>query len=189
MTLSRTLAERGEYEQALTTLKTVLALQNPISAAEAQFRIGEVHEKMIEARTATATSSKWTASGLSAATLQQQQMGPAIQAYTATFEKYPESPFAANAIERVARHYADSQDFAQALNLFEKVASDYPDAEFMDDILFAWGTIAIQMNDEALAKEKMSQLLYNYPGSKHASEARSVLGALESSTTATGATP
>jgi tetratricopeptide (TPR) repeat protein len=178
MTLSRTLAERGEYEQALTTLQAVLGLQNPISAAEAQFRIGEVYEKIAKARTETATSSKWTSSGLSDATLQQQQMGPAIQAYTATFEKYPESPFAANAIEKVARHYADTQDFAQAINLFEKIASDYPDAEFMDDILFAWGTMALKMENQALAQEKISQLLYSYPASKHAAEARNILGAL-----------
>jgi TolA-binding protein len=181
MTLSRTLVERGNFAEALKTYQTVLSLQNPISAAEAQYRIGELYERQAAARALTLKgggSSKWDGSGKADQSLKDQQMGPAMQAYSQTFEKYPESPYAAKAIEKVARHYSSSSDYARAITLFEKVASDYPDAEYMDDILFAWGTMGLRMENKELAKEKLTQLVYNYPASKHASEARRILGAL-----------
>jgi TolA-binding protein len=179
MTLSRTLAEQGRYEEALTTYQTVLSLKNPISAAEAQYRIGEVHEMQAKKSTESATSSKWTEKGLSDANMLQQKMATAIQAYSAAFNKYPESPYAAKALEKVARYYAETDDYARAVDLFEKVTSDYPDSEFMDEILFLWGTMGIKMNNNALAKEKLNQLLYSYPASSHAEEARKIVGALE----------
>lgn len=177
MTLGRTLVEQGRFEEAIQTYETVLSLTNPISAAEAQYRIGEAHEKQAKAATENATSSKWTAQGLSAASMLQGQMGPAIEAYTSTFNAYPESPFAAKAIEKVARYYADTSDFARAVDLFEKVSTDYPDAEFMDEILFMWGTMGIKMENNALVKEKLEQLIYNYPSSPRVAEARKILGA------------
>jgi len=179
MTLSRTLAERGKYEEALKTYKTVLSLKNPISAAEAQYRIGEVHEMMAEEVTKDQTTSKWVASGLSDKSVLQQKMGPAIQAYSATYQKYPESPFAAKAIEKVARHFAETNDYARAADLFEKVVQDYPDAKFMDEILYRWADMGIKMDNQALAKEKLNALLYNYPSSKYAGEAKKMLGAMK----------
>lgn len=179
MTLGRTLTERGEYQDALTTYATVLSLKNPISAAEAQFRIGEVQEKVATEATQDQTKSKWVASGLSEKTALQQKMGEAIKAYTETYQKYPESPFAAMAIEKVARHYAETNDFSRAADLFEKVVEDYPDAKFMDEILFRWAELGIKTDNPALAKDKLNQLLYNYPASKYADEAKKMLGALK----------
>ncbi|MFN5869164.1 MAG: tetratricopeptide repeat protein, partial [Akkermansiaceae bacterium] len=61
MTLGRSLADRGEYKQAVDVYGRVLQLENPISAAEAQFRIGEVLTKEAEELTAAADehNSKW----------------------------------------------------------------------------------------------------------------------------------
>jgi TolA-binding protein len=179
MTLSRTLAERGEHEEALKTYATVLQLKNPISAAEAQYRIGEVHEKIAKEATKDETSSKWTAAGISDKTALQEKMGAAIQAYTRTYQSYPESPFAAKALEKVARYYADTNDYARAADLFEKVMNDYPDAKFIDEILFLWAQLGIKMDNSALAKEKLNQLIFNYPSSVRAPEAKKMLAALK----------
>ncbi|MEM7393633.1 MAG: tetratricopeptide repeat protein, partial [Verrucomicrobiota bacterium] len=48
MTLGRSLADRREFKQAVETYNRVLELQNPISAAEAQFRSGETLQNQAE---------------------------------------------------------------------------------------------------------------------------------------------
>jgi TolA-binding protein len=178
MTLGRTLAERAEHQEALVTFNAVLALKNPISAAEAQYRIGEVHEAIAKDKTESASSSKWTSEGLGTKNKLEESMGTAISAYTQTYKSYPESPYAAKAIEKVAIYYANTNEFAQASGIFEMVAEDYPDAEFMDTILYQWAALGLKMDNPSLAKEKLNQLIYNYPSSPHASEARKMLSAL-----------
>jgi outer membrane protein assembly factor BamD (BamD/ComL family) len=39
--------------------------------------------------------------------------------------------------------------------------------------------MGIKMDNQALAKEKLNALLYNYPSSKYAGEARKMLGAMK----------
>jgi tetratricopeptide (TPR) repeat protein len=67
MTLGRSLADRGDYEQAVDVYGRVLKLENPISGAEAQFRIGEALQKQAEemAEAADEHNSKWGRAGLS----------------------------------------------------------------------------------------------------------------------------
>jgi len=100
MTLGRGLSEKGQYEKAVDVYGQVLKLQNPISAAEAQFRIGETLQKKAEdeAAAADATNSKWGAGGYNAVTALQSRMSGAIAAYRATYQRYPESSFAADAL-------------------------------------------------------------------------------------------
>jgi TolA-binding protein len=61
MTLGRGLTNKGEFQRAVDVFSRVLQLQNPISAAEAQFRIGEVLQKQAEEMTKAADEhqSKW----------------------------------------------------------------------------------------------------------------------------------
>jgi TolA-binding protein len=159
----------------------VLLLQNPISAAEAQFRIGETLQKQAETASAAAdeTNSKWGAGGMSAATSLQNRMGPAIAAYRKTFETYPESSFAAEALGRVVRHYVDTEDFAQASSLLENVFSNYPDAAYLDEMLMLWAKVAYKMGDAEMAKAKLRQLVFDYPSSKFVGDAQKKLSAME----------
>jgi outer membrane protein assembly factor BamD (BamD/ComL family) len=178
MTLSRTLFERGDYQEAVASYKSVLSLKNPISAAEAQYRIGEVLEKAANESTKDATNSNWTTEG-QAQTALQQQMGQAIAAYRATFERYPESPFAAQALGKVVRHYVESNDFSQASDLLERVFSDFPDAPFLDEMLMLWAQVAMRMNDNEMAVQKLRQLTFDYPSSKFNADAKKKLAGLE----------
>ena len=181
MTLGRTLAQKGQYQEAVDVYGRVLQLQNPISAAEAQFRIGETLQKEAEAASAAAdeTNSKWGKGGLSAATSLQNRMGGAIASYRKTFETYPESSFAAEALGRVVRHYVDTEDYAQASSLLENAFSNYPDAAYLDEMLMLWAKVAYKMGDAEMAKAKLRQLVFDYPSSKHISDAQKKLAAME----------
>jgi tetratricopeptide (TPR) repeat protein len=181
MTLGRSLADRGEYKQAVDVYGRVLQLENPISAAEAQFRIGEVLAKEAEELTAAADEhkSKWGKAGLSPATALQARMAPAINAYQKTYQTYPESSYAAEALGRVVRHYVETDSFAQAAGLLESVFAEYPDAAFLDEMLLLWANVAFRMNDTATAKAKLQQLLFDYPNSQYVAEARKRIAGLE----------
>lgn len=182
MTLGRSLVDRGEFDQAVEVYTRVLQLENPISGAEAQFRIGEALQKEAQeaVEAADAHNSKWGKAGLSKATALQNAMGPSIAAYRTTYQKYPESSFAADALGRVVRHYVDTESFAQAADLLDSVFNDYPDAAFLDEMLLLWSKVAYRMGDNNMAKEKLRQLIFDYPTSKHVTEARKVLSGLES---------
>ncbi len=184
MTLGRSLADRGDYKQAVDVYGRVLQLENPISAAEAQFRIGEVLAKEAEELTAAADehNSKWGKAGLNPATALQTRMGPAILAYQKTYQTYPESSYAAEALGRVVRHYVETDSFAQAAGLLESVFAEYPDAAFLDEMLMLWANVAFRMNDNATAKAKLQQLLFDYPASQYVAEARKRLAGLEGET-------
>lgn len=180
MTLGRSLADRGEFKQAVDVYGRVLQLENPISAAEAQFRIGETLQKEAEQIAAAEQehNSKWSAQGLSKATALQNRMSPAINAYTKTYQTYPESSFAAEALGRVVRHYVETESFAQAADLLQSTFSDYPDAAFLDEMLLLWANVAFRMGDNELAKAKLQQLVFDYPSSQYVAEARKKLSGL-----------
>jgi outer membrane protein assembly factor BamD (BamD/ComL family) len=46
-------------------------------------------------------------------------------------------------------------------------------------MLLLWAEVAFRMNDKAMAKEKLQQLVFDYPGSAHVTEARKKLAGLE----------
>ncbi len=181
MALGRSLVDRGDFAAAVAAFGKVLELQNPISAAEAQFRIGAALQKDAEkkAEAADLHGSKWGAGGLSKATAVQNMMAPAIAAYRRCYDLFPESSFAADALGRVVRHYVDTENFAQASELLQSVFKDYPDAAFLDEMLMLWANVAFRMGDTELAKSKLRQLVFDYPASPHLEEAQRKLAGLE----------
>ena len=182
MTLGRSLVDRGDFQQAVSVYGRVLQLENPISGAEAQFRIGEALQQQAKEKieAVDAHNSKWGRAGLSKATALQNAMGASIAAYRKTYQNYPESSFAADALGRVVRHYVDTEAFAQAADLLESVFNEYPDAAFLDEMLMLWAKVAYRMGDKAMAQTKLRQLIFDYPTSKQAGDARKMLAGLES---------
>jgi TolA-binding protein len=179
MALSRALAEKGEYAEAVTSYQRVLALQNPISAAEAQFRIGEVRHEQVDKQFEAKHKSRWTEAGRVAATERHRAMGGSIAAYRKTYQAYPESAYAAKSLSEVVRFYVDTEDFAQASDLLEQVFADFPDAAFLDEMLLLWAQVAFRMGDNSVAQQKLQQLVFDYPSSKHVAEAQKKLAALK----------
>ena len=180
MALSSALAEKGEYTEAVRSYGRVLALQNPISAAEAQFRIGEVLQKQVDRTFEEKHKSRWTEAGRVAATERHRAMGGAIAAFRKVYQTYPESAYAANALSEVVRFYVDTEDFAEASNLLETVFADFPDAAFLDEMLLLWAQVGYRMGDNGIARQKLQQLIFDYPSSKHVADAQKKLAALKS---------
>jgi len=144
MALSAALAEKGEYEEAVKSYTRVLALQNPISAAEAQYHIGVVLQKQVDKAFEEKHKSRWTEAGRVAATERHRAMGSAIAAFRKVYQTYPESSFAARALSEVVRFYVDTEDFAEASDLLETVFADFPDAEFLDEMLLLWAQVGCE---------------------------------------------
>ena len=107
-------------------------------------------------------------------------MGGAIAAFRKVYQTYPESAYAANALSEVVRFYVDTEDFAEASNLLETVFADFPDAAFLDEMLLLWAQVGYRMGDNGIARQKLQQLIFDYPSSKHVAEAQKKLAALKS---------
>jgi TolA-binding protein len=181
MTVGRSLSEEGSYDEAIKIFGNVLKLQNPLSAAEAQFRIGEALVKRAEAA-AKATygdNQQWGVSPEEVRAATFALMAPAMEAFSKCFRAYPESAYASDALRRVVTHYVDTDDYTQAAPLLETFFSDYPDVSYMDEMLMVWAKVAFKLNDPEMSKRKLQQLISDYPQSGLVSSARTRLAALE----------
>jgi TolA-binding protein len=150
------------YAEAIGVYRQVLGLKSSESKGEAQFRIAQAIEKMATAR----------------------KMGTgipveAIQEYKLCAERYPESPFAGDALARLVDYHVEQNDLGQAASLLEQTFEDYPDAPFLDSMLLKWVLVAYRQGDYTKARDKCAQLIFGYPDSPHASKAKQILPKIE----------
>jgi TolA-binding protein len=99
----------------------------------------------------------------------------AVPAYKLCAERYPDSPFAPQAIAKVIDYYVETKDFSQAGTLLDQVFVDYPDAPFLDSMYLKWTLVAYQSGDYVKARDKCQQLISEYPDSAHAAKAKEIL--------------
>jgi len=152
----------GEYpDEAIEVFSSVISLPKSDLKAQAQYMIGQVHEK-IALRDAEVHN-------------RDPNLSNAILAYQRCAEMYPESPFAGEALDKIATYYITAKDYARAVELMERVFAEYPDASFLDKMLLKWVIVAYRMNNLPVAKEKAEQLLSEYPSSKLAEKGRQFL--------------
>ena len=78
----------------------------------------------------------------------------------------------------MANHYYQQKDYARAVDTFETVLSNYPDAKFLDVILFNYGRCLYRMNRRGEARRRFDQLIGDYPESALAADARKISEAL-----------
>jgi TolA-binding protein len=152
-----------DYTEAVTVFRQVLSLKISESKGEAQFRIAEA----TEAKSSTAGRKN---TGIPAA---------AIEEYKRCAERYPESPFAGQALARLVDYFVDQKDFGQASSLLEQTFQDYPDAAFLDSMLLKWVLVAYRQGDYAKARDKCAQLIFGYPDSPYAAKAKQILPKIE----------
>lgn len=148
--------ENKLYEDASTIFRQVLNLQKSEAKAEAQFRIAEC----VEARRGTGTEA-------------------AIQEYKVCAERYPESPFAGQALAKLVDYHIETKDYAQAGDLLEQIFQDYPDAGFLDSMLLKWVILSYRAGDFQKAFDKCSQLVFEYPDSSYAAKAKQIMPKIE----------
>ena len=64
------------------------------------------------------------------------------------------------------------------MDVFEKVLSDHPDANFLDVILFNYGRCLYRMNRQNEARKRFDQMIDEFPESQLAPEAKRISQAL-----------
>ena len=92
----------------------------------------------------------------------------AFTAYQGVYERFPDSGRVGDAVAKMAAFYYQKEDYKRAVDVFENVLSDHPDANFLDVILFNFGRCLYKL-DLALGMSK--RLLAEFPNSAFIDEA------------------
>jgi tetratricopeptide (TPR) repeat protein len=159
---ARVAQKSGDFARAIALYTNLTRLTKSQLRGEGQYGIGECYEAM--AKTARGNS--------------EQMYERAFQAYKTVFDQFPESGRVGDAVAKMASFYYQKKDYARAVDVFEKVLSDHPDANFLDVILFNYGRCLFRMNRKAEASKRFNQLIDEFPGSSLAPEAKRISQAL-----------
>jgi TolA-binding protein len=161
-------AETGNPDEAVKIFQRVLALPNSRARAEAQFRIAESYfdraqKAVIMDQAAAAT----------------QFRTKAMQEYRTCADRFAQSEYAGRSLARLVDYHVDTKDYAQADDLLNQIFQDYPDASFLDSMLLKWVIVCFKMGNYEKAYEKCMQLLFEYPDSDFAEQAKKIQPRLE----------
>ena len=159
-----------EYREARAVFSQVLRLPNSMVKDEARYRIAQTIELEAEERAATAAAKSGEAVKANAGLNEQ-----AIQAYKTCAEKHPQSQYAGESLGKLVEYYLETRDYPRADDLLEQIFQDYPDANFLDEMLLKWVYVAYRMGNFQKANDKCSQLIFEYPASPHAGKAKQLL--------------
>ncbi|MED5417406.1 MAG: tetratricopeptide repeat protein, partial [Verrucomicrobiota bacterium] len=84
-----------------------------------------------------------------------------------------------DAVAKMAAFYYQKEDYARAVDVFENVLADYPDANFLDVILFNYGRCLYKLGRKQEARRRFDQLINDFPESEIAPEAKKIVDALK----------
>jgi len=159
---ARVAQKDGDFQRAIALYNNLTRLTKSQLRGEGQYGIGECYEAMAKA-----------ASGNS-----EQVQERAFQAYKAVFDQFPDSGRVGDAVAKMASFYYKKKDYARAVDVFEKVLSDHPDANFLDVILFNYGRCLYRMGKRGEARKRFDQMIDEFPESQLAPEAKRISQAL-----------
>ncbi|MCE9603629.1 MAG: tetratricopeptide repeat protein [Planctomycetia bacterium] len=157
--------KQGNLQRAIGLYTQLVNMQTSQLRGEAQFGIAECYESMATAAAATPAS---------AAPL----FDRAFQEYKRVFDAFPESGRVGEAVAKMANYYYQQKDYARAVDIFETVLADHPDAKFLDVILFNYGRCLYRMERKAEARKQFDQLIAEFPESPLAGDAKNITEAL-----------
>lgn len=152
-----------DRREAVNILSGILRLKESDLKPEAQFMVAQIAESEASLRLRPGGKP---------------DLSRALVEYKKCADLYPESPFAGEALDRIANYYLKTRDYGRAVELIEQVFQDYPDAGFLDEMLLKWAICAYRQGNMELSRDKMLQLLGEYPGSKAADKADKLLVAV-----------
>lgn len=161
--LAEVARKQGDLSRAIGLYGRLVAMQESQLRGEAQFGIAECYEEM--ARKATGPA-------------RLQLFDRAFQEYRKVYEGFPESGRVGEAVAKMANYYYQQKDYARAIDTFESVLANHPDARFLDVILFNYGRCLFRMNRPADARRQFDQLIAEFPESPLAAEAKKISDAL-----------
>jgi tetratricopeptide (TPR) repeat protein len=156
--------KRENHLRAIGLYTSITKLPNSPLRGEGQFHIGECYEAMALKAT----------KGQSA-----QLFENAFLAYQKVYEQFPDSGRVGDAVAKMAAFYYQKEDYARAVDVFENVLSDHPDANFLDVILFNYGRCLYKLDRKPEARRRFEQLIADFPESEIATEANKIVEALK----------
>jgi tetratricopeptide (TPR) repeat protein len=155
--------QRGDFARAITMYSNLVKLKESPLRGEGQFGIAECYEDMAKAAPAASAAQLYERSFL---------------AYQKVYEQFPESGRIGDAVAKMANFYYQKKDYARAIEVFENVLADHPDANFLDVILFNYGRCLYRLGRKNQAAGRFDQLIDDFPESPLAQEAKRITEAL-----------
>jgi tetratricopeptide (TPR) repeat protein len=156
--------KRENFPRAISLYASLAKLPNSPLRGEGQFHVGECFEAM----------------ALKADSAQSAQLfEKAFLAYQGVYEQFPDSGRVGDAVAKMAAFYYQKEDYSRAVDVFENVLADHPDANFLDVILFNYGRCLYKLDRKPEARRRFEQLINDYPESEIASEANKIVEALK----------
>lgn len=156
--------KRENHLRAIGLYTSITKLPNSPLHGEGQFHIGECYEAM----------ALKAPKGRSA-----QLFENAFLAYQKVYEQFPDSGRVGDAVAKMAAFYYQKEDYTRAVDVFENVLSDHPDANFLDVILFNYGRCLYKLDRKPEARRRFEQLIADFPESEIATEAHKIAEALK----------
>lgn len=155
--------QRKDWNRAIQLFSGIVAMRQSTFRGDAQFAIGECYEQMaLEAKMGQGE-------GL---------FENAFVAYKKVYEEFPDSSKVGEAVAKMASFYYQKEDYERAVDVFENVLADYPDAAFLDVILFNHGRCLFKLNRKSEARARFEQIIQDFPESTIAPEAVKIVDAL-----------
>jgi TolA-binding protein len=81
-------------------------------------------------------------------------------------------------VAKMANFYYKKKDYQRAIDVFENVIQEHPDANFLDVILFNYGRCLYRVDRKSQARRQFNRLIGDFPESKLATEAKRISEAL-----------
>ncbi|MGE0608925.1 MAG: tetratricopeptide repeat protein [Pirellulales bacterium] len=160
--------KQGDIQRAIGIYSRLVNMPTSQLRGDAQFGIAECYEQMAAA----------APEGPGAAQLYDR----AFNEYKRVFEAYPDSGRVGEAVSKMANYYYQQKDYARAIDTFETVLANHPDAKFLDVILFNYGRCLYRMERKGEARRQFDQLIAEFPESPLAADAKKISEALAKAT-------
>lgn len=161
--LAEVARKQGNLERAIGVYSRLVGMPNSQLRGEAQFGVAECYEAMAA-----------RVEGEAAAQLRDR----AFQEFKRVYDQFPDSGRVGEAVAKMANYYYIQKDYARAIDTFETVLNNQPDAKFLDVILFNYGRCLFRMDRKAEAQRRFEQLISEFPESPLAADAKKISDAL-----------
>jgi tetratricopeptide (TPR) repeat protein len=160
--------KQGDLQRAIGIYSRLVNMPTSQLRGDAQFGIAECYEQMAAEQTGPAAA---------------QLYDLAFNEYKKVFEGFPDSGRVGEAVAKMANYYYQQKDYARAIDVFETVLADHPDAKFLDVILFNYGRCLYRMERKGEAQRQFDQLIADFPESPLATDAKKISEALVKAST------
>ena len=157
--LADVVRKQGDLQRAIGMYVRLVEMKTSQLRGEAQFGIAECYSEMAKAQMGPAAD---------------QLRDRAFQEYKKVFDNFPDSGRVGEAVAQMANYYFQQKDYARAVDVFESVLNEHPDAKFLDVILFNYGRCLYRMEKRTEARRQFDQLIGDFPESPLAEDAKKI---------------